>query len=109
MVEWQTSLEELVEAREQLIHAIHSGMTDDDRSFLMSVEQQRPDWSFIGLPKFDQLPAVKWKLANLRKMSKAKRDAAVQHLGSVLEAGQAKSSVRRPDLRIRHDQTDAAA
>lgn len=99
MAEGQTSLEELVEAREQLIRAIHSGMTDDDRSFLMTVEQHRPDWSLIDLPGIEELPAIKRKLENFRKMSKVKRDAAVRRLSSTLEAGQDRSSTRGSGLR----------
>ena len=40
MVVEPTSKEELLEAREQLICRIHSEMTQDDRSFLMTVQKK---------------------------------------------------------------------
>ena len=109
MIQGQTSFEELVEARERLILAIHSGMTDDDRSFLISVKQKRRDWSLIDFPRIEQLPAVKWKLEKLRRMSRLRHDAAVRRLAGVLEAGRVRSRVGEPDLRNRNDETDAEA
>ena len=93
MVQGPSSLEELAEARGQLVRTIHSVMTDDDRAFLMSVKEMRPDWSLVrGLPRIEHLPAVQWKLQNLDEMSKTKHDASVRKLAAVLEL--ARSGVR---------------
>lgn len=56
MVREPTSEAELVAARERLLHEIHSKITQDDREFLMSVQQRNPDWSLIDLPGVDRLP-----------------------------------------------------
>ncbi len=91
MIREPTSLEALVETREQLIHTIHSAMTDDDRALLMSVEERKPDWLLIDLPSIERLPAVRWKLCKLGKMSKEKHDASVRRLATVLEGSEISS------------------
>lgn len=85
MVRKPISLEELVETREQLIRAIHSAITDDDRAFLMSVVEVKPDWSLIDLPGVDRLPGVRWKLHRLGRLSEKVRDVSIRQLATVLE------------------------
>ena len=61
--------ERLISAREELVAAIHAGLTDQDRDFLISVKNQKPHWNLLGLPGIADLPAVRWKLLNLGRMS----------------------------------------
>lgn len=77
----------LTEARERLVADIHGALTDRDRAFLLSVKGRRPDWSLIDLPDVAGLPAVKWKLVNLGRMSGRKHAAALDRLQRVLDAG----------------------
>ncbi len=42
-----------------------------ERSFLLSVNRCEPDWSILGLPGIENLPAIKWKLLNLGKLARA--------------------------------------
>ena len=74
-------------ALERLVADIHGALTDGDRAFLLSVKGRRPDWSLIDLPDVAGLPAVKWKLVNLGRMSGRKHAAALDRLQRVLEAG----------------------
>ena len=78
-------MEELVEAREQLIFTIRSAMTDKDRAFLMSVRRMRPEWSLIELEGVNRLPAVKRKIKNLEGQPEKDRDADIRRLERVLE------------------------
>lgn len=78
------SLEELTDARERLIATIHAMLTDDDRAFLLSVKGREPDWERLGLEGVADLPAVKWKLHNLARMSADKHAAAFARLQEVL-------------------------
>ena len=77
----------LIGAREELVAAIHAGLTDQDRDFLISVKNQKPHWNLLGLPGIADLPAVRWKLLNLGRMSASRHAAAVARLKRVLEAG----------------------
>lgn len=78
------TLAALLEAREQMIGHIRRAMTDRDRKFLLSVKNKAPDWSLIDLPNVAELPAVKWKLLNLGRMSADKHRLAVDRLEKVL-------------------------
>lgn len=77
----------LISARDELVPAIHAGLTNDDRDFLMSVKNQQPRWNLLGLFGIADLPAVRWKLLNLGRMSASRHAAAVTRLRRVLEAG----------------------
>lgn len=79
------TLDELFEARRQLVAEIQRQFTADDKTFLLSVKRGDPDWSLIDLPHVNELPAVQWKLRNLAKMGKKKRQLALERLEQVLE------------------------
>lgn len=83
--------ERLISAREELVAAIHAGLTDEDRDFLMSVKNRRPRWDLLGLPGIADLPAVRWKLLNLGRISASRHAAAVDRLQRVLAAGTGES------------------
>jgi hypothetical protein len=46
------------------IETIQSGLTEDDRAFLLSLNRLEPDWSIYD---FQEFSSVKWKLLNLEK------------------------------------------
>ena len=68
------TLEALVEVREKLIAEIQSKLTLDEKRFLVSLKKGEPEWSLLGIEKVEELPAVRWKLQNIRKMDNAKRE-----------------------------------
>ena len=80
------SLEELLAARERLVGELRRSITEQDRQFLLSVKGQSPDWSLLGLPGVENLPAVQWKLLNLGRMAADKHRAAMENLEAVLQA-----------------------
>lgn len=53
-----------------LIETIHNKLTDRDRSLLRSFKAGEPDWSLSDIATLQHLPAVKWKLSNIRKLLK---------------------------------------
>ncbi|WNO54119.1 nucleotidyl transferase AbiEii/AbiGii toxin family protein [Stakelama saccharophila] len=61
----------LLAARERLIEDIGARATGAAAEFLLSVHDAEPDFGLIGLPDAAQLPAIKWKLLNLRKLKDA--------------------------------------
>jgi hypothetical protein len=84
LTETQVSLDELLQAREDLIAAIVGNMPADHRRFLMTVKRGAPDWELLELPGADSLPAVRWRLENLAKLNATKRAALLSRLGEVL-------------------------
>jgi predicted nucleotidyltransferase component of viral defense system len=80
------TIEELEDVRERLIKAIHTGLTDEEKQFLLSFKAKSPEWALLGIEGIDQLPAVKWKMLNLKKMQKEKHERALQALKGALDA-----------------------
>ncbi|MCC5452914.1 nucleotidyl transferase AbiEii/AbiGii toxin family protein [Rheinheimera sp. UJ51] len=84
MSEQEVSRAELESARVQLVDNNHSLLTLQERQFLLSSKRLQPDWSLLGIEGIDQLPAVRWKMHNLSKMSAIKHAEACNRLSSNL-------------------------
>ena len=82
------SLRELEEAREILVRKIHKGLTDKEKKFIVSVKKGKPEWELLGLRGINLLPAVQWKLLNISRMDKVKRNTALKKLGKSLSHGE---------------------
>lgn len=54
--------------RERLVDAIQQSWTNNDRAFLLSFKQGKPDWSLLPLEDLARMPAVQWKLSNIHKL-----------------------------------------
>ena len=65
--------DELLENRERLLKRIAGWVGEPSRAFLLSVENEQPDFGLIGLPQASELPGVKRKLQNLARRSVGKR------------------------------------
>ncbi|MBA3027364.1 MAG: nucleotidyl transferase AbiEii/AbiGii toxin family protein [Desulfobacteraceae bacterium] len=77
-------VEELEETRNRLVKLIQDRLSDDDRKFLISFKKGEPEWTLFSIPEAQHLPAVKWKLMNIGRMTKAKHASAVKNLEKVL-------------------------
>lgn len=84
MAKQEVSRAELERARVQLVDNIHSLLTLQERQFLLSFKRLQPDWSLLGIEGIEQLPAVRWKMHNLSKMSAIKHWEACDRLSSIL-------------------------
>ena len=80
------TLASLYQAQRDLLQRIHESLTENDRAFLISVKSGDPDWSKLNTPDADQLPAVQWKLQNIRRMTIERREEALARLRTVLGA-----------------------
>jgi len=81
------SLTQLIETRERLISVINRSLTIDEKRFIFSVKQGQPDWKRFPLEHIRDLPAVQWKLYNIRRMGKDKHRRALEKLAAFLEHG----------------------
>ena len=77
-------LPQLAEVRHRLLDRLGQLITDDDVRFLLSFKQGTPDWSLLALQGIEQLPAVMWKLANIKKMGPEKLGQAFDALEEAL-------------------------
>lgn len=92
MAETHVPVEELEDVREELIRILHRDLTEDEKQFLLSFKNREPDWSLLGIEHVDaikDLPAIRWKLLNLGRMSDEKHRQAVENLRRVLYRGEA--------------------
>ncbi|MBI4694542.1 MAG: nucleotidyl transferase AbiEii/AbiGii toxin family protein [Gammaproteobacteria bacterium] len=74
------TLEELDQARAELISAVRARLGEREKAFLMSFKRGKPVWELLGVAHAAQLPAIRWKLLNLERMADAQRNAAIARL-----------------------------
>lgn len=77
-------LEKLLETRGELVEIIRQSLTANEKAFLISFKDKHPEWELLGMNDIDKMPAVKWKLENLNRMSPAKHKAAILKLSKYL-------------------------
>ena len=63
------SLEELTAVRDALPHQMSELLTREQRHFLTTLARGEPDWKSAGVEHADRLPAIRWKLDNIRKLA----------------------------------------
>jgi hypothetical protein len=80
------SLPELYKTRDAMRQILHGHFTEQDARFLIAFAQGEPDWSLLPLEGVAQLPAVRWKLHNIDKMSAEKKAAELDKLRGILTA-----------------------
>ena len=78
------TVKELEQTRETMISLILTKLTEPQRQFLLSFKRGEPDWGLLNLSNVAELPAVQWKLQNVRRMASAKREQAFERLRRVL-------------------------
>jgi len=84
MVDKPVTLDELLQAREDLIREIGGKMPEQHRRFLISVKRGEPEWALLSLPGAKDLPAVRWKLENLAKLGTNRRAHLLKGLSDAL-------------------------
>ena len=77
--------EELVETRNRLVQVIINSLTPEDKNFVLSVKRGEPAWDLVGLDGIENLPAVKWKILNIKNMPPTKHKKAFEKLRAYLE------------------------
>lgn len=78
------TVNELEQTRETMISLIRTELTERQRQFLLSFKGSEPDWGLLNLTGVADLPAIQWKLQNVRRMAPAKREQALERLRRVL-------------------------
>ena len=63
------ALKALVSARERMIAELKAGLDAAEREFLLSLARNEPNWDLLGIEHLEQLPGIRWKLANLGRLA----------------------------------------
>ena len=74
MTSKEVSLEVLQQVRADMKRDLARALTADHKEFLLSLVKAEPQWDLMPFPHLKDLPALKWKLANLAKLKAAKPD-----------------------------------
>lgn len=61
------------ETRDVLTSSIQAKPSIHQKDFLLSLQNGSPNWTLLNLNGVNELPAVKWKIENLKRMTPAKR------------------------------------
>jgi len=85
MTQLAISYEELIGVREKLINTIQADLTSNERLFLVSIKEGNPNWSLLPMEGLDNLPALQWKLINIKKMGKNSHQQALNKLKKILQ------------------------
>lgn len=78
-------LEELSDARDELVREVHRRLGKNEKAFLLSVKRLEPDWDLLGVPGAQDLPAVQFKLRNLARMPEEHRVRALRRLEELFD------------------------
>jgi predicted nucleotidyltransferase component of viral defense system len=65
------ALSALIETRERLIDELHERLDSNERQFLLSLVQSKPEWGLLGFKHLEELPGIRWKLKNLNQLAQA--------------------------------------
>lgn len=78
MTETPFSYADFETTRQRLIADIHAGLSKDQKCFLLSFKNAEPDWSLFPHERLKNLPAILWKLRNIKalKTKNPKKHAA---------------------------------
>ena len=80
----EVSLDDLLQIQHNLANTLVRALDDAEREFLVSIKRGEPEWDRLGIEHLAQLPAIQWKLINVRKMDPVKHKAALDRLIEVL-------------------------
>jgi predicted nucleotidyltransferase component of viral defense system len=86
MTDHEVSLDEFAAVQAELPSLLRHALDDDERAFLISLKRGTPEWNRLGIEHIAQLPALQWKLLNIRRMEKEKHREALRKLEEVLSS-----------------------
>lgn len=70
MTSQEVSLAELEEVQRTVRNELPKQLDDAERRFLVSLVSNAPDWTLLDIPHLKDMPAIRWKLANLERLQR---------------------------------------
>jgi hypothetical protein len=81
-----TSVDQLREVQDLLPRLIRNALTDAEKQFLLSMKKGEPEWDLLGIDHIRSLPALQWKLLNIRRMTPSRHQEALDRLITALSS-----------------------
>jgi predicted nucleotidyltransferase component of viral defense system len=85
MADHEVSLSQLLNTRDKLIKTVNSKLTTNEKEFLLSIKEGAPKYDLMPFNNLDKLPALNWKLRNVKLMNHKKHADMLAKLGQVLD------------------------
>ncbi|MBC8522747.1 nucleotidyl transferase AbiEii/AbiGii toxin family protein [PVC group bacterium] len=85
MTDTPVTLKEIESTRNRLFEELPHQLSSKHKKYLTGLTRAEPDWSLLQCPFADELPAIRWKLKNLKKF-KSDNPTAFETQASKLEA-----------------------
>lgn len=79
------TIDELVDARHDLVEILVPSLDDSEKTFLLAMKSGDPEWDVLGIEGLERMPALQWKLLNIRQMDAQKRNEQLRLLQDLLE------------------------
>ncbi len=79
MTSTPVDMKELEATRQQMLMELPQALRPRHREFLLSLVRAEPDWSLLPYPHLAQLPALQWKLQNLKALKRNRVQFDQQH------------------------------
>lgn len=79
MTKEDVPLTALLEARDRLYQELHTGLTEAERNFLVSLALNQPKWELLEMDHVQHLPALRWKVHNLAQLQKVDPERLQKH------------------------------
>lgn len=73
MTTQEVSLAELEAVQRTIRDELPKQLDDAERRFLVSLVSNEPDWTLLDIPHLKDMPAIRWKLANLKWLQRNNR------------------------------------
>jgi predicted nucleotidyltransferase component of viral defense system len=79
------ALEALLDVRARLFRELPASLDADEREFLRTLVRATPNFSSLGIPHAEELPAIRWKVQNLEKLAR-ENPKKLSHLADMLDS-----------------------
>ena len=79
MTDVPCNLDTLLKTHQRLRQELPAHLTPAQRQFLLGLARGEPDWSLLTVPHVAELPALRWKLANLDTFRQRRPAVFAQH------------------------------
>ncbi|MBN1282884.1 MAG: nucleotidyl transferase AbiEii/AbiGii toxin family protein [Proteobacteria bacterium] len=80
----EVTCDDLIATRDAFLKELLGSLTLVERQFLLSIKKGEPEWDLMGLDGIDRLPALQWKIQNVRRMPREKNVRELTKLRRIL-------------------------
>jgi predicted nucleotidyltransferase component of viral defense system len=85
MTDTNFSYKDHKETLEKLVKLLNTSLTENQKEFIMSFHKLMPRWDLLNIKDVEALPAIKWKLQNLKNLKEENLSKYTEEIEKVKE------------------------